>query len=85
MSSIPTPGPSSQAIISGRTSLLNFIEEQKRVQGLSDAEVCRRAGMGQNVLGNLRCYPDRSTTTKTLIALVNAMGYELVAVPERAQ
>lgn len=70
-------------ILSGRTSLLALIDREKSAQRLSDAEICRRAGLGPNTLGNLRAYPNRSTHMTTLVALVNALGFDLCVVQER--
>lgn len=72
-------------IIGGRSSLLSFIDARQAAEGLSDAELCRRAGMGPNILYNLRKYPSRNLMAPTLIALVNALGYDLVAVPEQRE
>jgi len=72
-------------IITGRTSLLALIDREKAAQGLSDAELCRRAGVGSNTLSNLRHQPKRSLYAVNVIALVNAMGFDLVATPEKAK
>ncbi len=72
-------------IISGRTSLLALIDREKAAQGLSDAEICRRAGVGSNTLSNLRHQPGRSLQSVNLIALVNALGFDLAATPEQTK
>lgn len=72
-------------VITGSSSLRALIDREKAAQKLSDAEICRRAGMNTNIMGNLRAYPRRRTQSATMIALVNALGYKLVAVPEEQQ
>lgn len=59
--------------LEGRTSLLSMIEDCP----LSDAEICRRAGVGTNTISNLRTYPKRSLMWPTVRALIEAMGHRI--------
>jgi len=72
-------------IIAGRTSLLQLIEREKAVQGLSDAELLRRAGLSSPFLFNLRNRGRRSISLSSVLALVNALGFELTVTPEQSE
>lgn len=69
-------------ILSGRTSLLALIDAEKLRQGLSDAELLRRAGLAPNVLTNFRKNTRRGLMFNTTLALINALGLVLSAAPE---
>ena len=65
--------------ITGRTSLYNLIERRRDELGISEAEICRRAGISPNAIYNIRTYPKRSFRLETVVALVEALGLKLVA------
>lgn len=66
-------------IISGRTSLLALIDRELARQRISQSELCRRSDVGVNTLCNLRSR--HSKNMSTTLALVNALGFDLLAVP----
>ena len=69
-------------IISGRTSLLALIDREVARQRISQAELCRRSGVGSNTLCNLRRGRSKNLNMATALALVNALGFDLVATLE---
>lgn len=65
--------------ITGRTSLLQLIERRRDEMGITEAEICRRAGVSPNAIYNIRAYPSRLFNLRTAIALVEALDMELIA------
>jgi len=65
--------------ITGRTSLLALVDTRKADLGLSDAEICRRAGISPNAIYNVRMYPKRLFNLTTALALIEALECSLEA------
>lgn len=64
-----------------RSDLLDLIAAAKAQLRISDAELCRRAGLSPNAICNLRAYPKRNLQWPSVVALTQACGYTPVAVP----
>lgn len=71
--------------IQGRVTLLAFIDEQKKLQGLSDMALLTLAGLSPNLLTNIRKESKRGIHMETMLAIVNALGFDIVPVPARTE
>lgn len=64
-------------------AILGFIDETRSEQGISKAELARRAGLPEEAVRRLFTAEHRNPTLTTVLALGRALGVELFRVPER--
>ncbi len=66
-------------------ALVRSLDECREAQGLSKAELARQAGIPPEAVRRLFTMRSPNPTAGTLVALAEALGMDLVAVPKKGQ
>ena len=68
--------------LSTRSDIMALIEHARDDLGVTERSLCISAGVSPNTITNLRLMRHRGVQWATAVALIEACGYRLVAVPE---
>ena len=66
-------------------ALVRSLDERRQAKGLSKAELARQAGIPPEAVRRLFTMQSPNPTAGTLVALAEALGMDLVAVPKKSQ
>ena len=66
-------------------ALVRSLDERREAKGLSKAELARQAGIPPEAVRRLFTMQSPNPTAGTLVALAEALGLDLVAVPKKGQ